>query len=117
MSESETPKRGNAAIRVFGGSDNVIRGVRGVGLPPEQPLLDMVGAERTSVSDVSAKYAEPPASPPPEPVEEQAAKPREKPGQDHWYKKPGPIIIWGVITSCIVLSIRYILGAIFGIEL
>ncbi len=43
--------------------------------------------------------------------------PSHKPAPDHWYKKPGPVIIISVISGLILLGVRYILKNHFGLNL
>ena len=40
-------------------------------------------------------------------------KPRDRPGPDHWYKKPIPVIALAVVSGCILLVIRYVLKVHF----
>lgn len=43
-------------------------------------------------------------------------KPVQKPGPDHWYKKPLPVIVIGVTVFLIGMAIRYVLRHRFGLD-
>ena len=50
------------------------------------------------------------------PSEQLTSKPRDKPAPDHWYKKPVPVIVLGVLIGCVLLAIRYVLTTHFKIS-
>ena len=51
------------------------------------------------------------------PTKEASTKPANRPGPDHWYKKPIPVIVIAVIGGCFVLGIRYVLRKHFNLDI
>jgi hypothetical protein len=108
------PQKSNEhiAMRITGASNVRIVNCKSVGMPllEADNVANIFAKGSTTINQPLAIHEKPTIA--------QTDKIKNgKPSPDHWYKKPIPVVILGVMTGTILLCIRYIFIHYFGLSI